>query len=341
MNETFNRAYGFSADVGDWDVSAVTDMYMMFYKCNTFDHDLNGWDVSGVTNMVKMFRDCYSFNGDVSDWDVSSVTDMEAMFEYAYAFNADLSGWDVSSVTSFEDAFYYALSFEGGDLSRWDVSNAKNMYEMFGYGVSFDGFLSGWDVSSVTDFEYMFEDAYVFRGIGLEDWTFNATYTDSDSYASDQVHNIGLWWNKKFIGDITNWPMAPEFSVYDLNRRAYDCGNLGDVSTCTMQGCLAEEMGGVHIPHGTPGDCGDADLDHKDTCTPTCDAGYEAAGDVMCYGSYAISTFSCQPIMTCTGADAAPDNGDKGDCPASLADREDCTPACNSGYTGYGARFCS
>ena len=58
--------------------------------------------------------------------------------------------------------------------------------------------------------------------------------------------------------------------------------------------------------------------------------------------SFAINSFECKPsLTTCTGADDAPDHGRTGNCTASLADREKCTPACNIGYTGYGGRICS
>ena len=45
------------------------------------------WDVSAVTDMSYMFAEAYDFNQDISAWDVSKVTDMAYMFGTAHAFN--------------------------------------------------------------------------------------------------------------------------------------------------------------------------------------------------------------------------------------------------------------
>ena len=61
--------------IGDWDVSAVTDMDKIFYLDSAFNQDLSKWDVSAVTNMASMFSVACAFNQDLSKWDVSTVTD--------------------------------------------------------------------------------------------------------------------------------------------------------------------------------------------------------------------------------------------------------------------------
>ena len=38
-------------DISKWNVSNVTSMNSMFYKCKEFSSDLSKWDVSNVTNM--------------------------------------------------------------------------------------------------------------------------------------------------------------------------------------------------------------------------------------------------------------------------------------------------
>ena len=98
--------------IGDWNVSAVTDMASIFsgaYKL--FNADLSKWDVSAVTDMLGMFWDAEAFNQDLSKWDVSAVTDMVHMFHGASAFNQDLSNWDVSAVANMRYMFYGAAAF--------------------------------------------------------------------------------------------------------------------------------------------------------------------------------------------------------------------------------------
>ena len=95
----------FNQDIGDWDVSNVTDMHNMFrgkyYVMDTaFKQNIGSWDVSNVTDMSHMFSES-QFNQDISSWDVSSVVDMSSIF-FTSAFNQNISNWDVSNVTNME-----------------------------------------------------------------------------------------------------------------------------------------------------------------------------------------------------------------------------------------------
>jgi len=73
--------------------------------------DLGQWDVSSVTNMYEMFMDAVHFNKNIGAWNVSSVVDMGSMFEGAIMFNQDLNGWDVSNSVEISRMFYGATAF--------------------------------------------------------------------------------------------------------------------------------------------------------------------------------------------------------------------------------------
>ena len=113
-------------DISDWDVSSVTNMLSMFYRCNELKSvgDISYWNVSNVTNMAYMFTGCANLNQDISRWIVSRVTDMSYMFYNCVSFNQDISEWDVSKVIDMNDMFYNCESFNQ-DLSNWDVSKVK------------------------------------------------------------------------------------------------------------------------------------------------------------------------------------------------------------------------
>ena len=72
----------FNGDISKWDVSNVTNMSNMFYRCESFNQDISNWDVSKVISMWGMFCGCKDFNQDISSWDVSKVKDMRYMFDY-------------------------------------------------------------------------------------------------------------------------------------------------------------------------------------------------------------------------------------------------------------------
>ena len=100
--------------IGDWDVSKVTDMSILFmeWDLSNFNQPIGNWDVSNVTNMSQMFGDAQEFNQPIGDWNVSNVTDMGGMFENAIAFNQPIGNWDVSDeINEIDRMFAGAISF--------------------------------------------------------------------------------------------------------------------------------------------------------------------------------------------------------------------------------------
>ena len=104
-----------NANLNDIDVSKITEMGLnnsyisLFEGLDPHNIDISEWDVSNVTNMSYMFYRCENFNSDLSNWDVSNVTHMHFMFEYCENFNSDLSKWNVSKVEDMIDMFRESL----------------------------------------------------------------------------------------------------------------------------------------------------------------------------------------------------------------------------------------
>ena len=97
---------------------------------------------SSVTNLSSAFKGATSFNSSVASWNVSSVTDMSSMFEGATSFTQSFGGWENQGT---------------------GTANVRNMSNMFKGATSFNGFVSAFDVSSVTDMSSMFEGATSFN----------------------------------------------------------------------------------------------------------------------------------------------------------------------------------
>lgn len=99
------------ADLTKVCTTPVGDMWILFSRNEDFNQDIGNWDVSNVSNMDSMFRFARSFNQDISAWDTGNVTNMSSMFEEAHSFNQDIGSWDVSNVVYMSSTFSGALSF--------------------------------------------------------------------------------------------------------------------------------------------------------------------------------------------------------------------------------------
>ena len=139
------RQYGV---IGGWRVSCVTDMTDLFSitansGAELFNEPLNNWDVSNVTNMYLMFYGAAAYNQPMNDWDVSKVTTMDFMFEAAAAYNQPMNGWDVSKVTVMEYMFYDAYAFNQ-PLNDWNINCVTSIASMFDYAKAYNQNLCVW-----------------------------------------------------------------------------------------------------------------------------------------------------------------------------------------------------
>jgi hypothetical protein len=108
------QALAIYGPIGDWDVSAVTDMSFLFANRFAFNDDINRWDVSNVTTMKDMFSYAETFNQPLATWDVSRVVNMHRMFAEARSFNQSLATWAVTNVIDM-------VCLQGVSISQWAV----------------------------------------------------------------------------------------------------------------------------------------------------------------------------------------------------------------------------
>ncbi len=209
--------------LGQWNVSQVTDMRLLFYQEQTlsrpltiddiwfgppgelqeyynifhdFNEDISAWDVSNVTDMTEMFYGARAFNQPIGSWNVGKVTSMKGMFYDARAFNQPLTTWDVSNVTTMENMFAYTDKFNQ-PLQDWNVGKVTNMDRMFFHSGAFNQPLTTWDVSNVESMSGMFAESVFNLPIGM--WNVSKVLSMERMFA----------YNKHFNQSLEEWKIHP------------------------------------------------------------------------------------------------------------------------------------
>jgi surface protein len=217
----------FNEDISGWNTANVLSMEQMFYTANAFNQPIGGWDVSKVTNMYRMLRDCFEFNQPLGNWDVSSVTNMREMFTSSFRFNQDLGAWDVSRVTDMYQMFANGgnngvMQFNNGNtpnLRNWGVSSVVTMRQMFApissTGVTFNQSVDNWDVSSCQDFYGMFDRTPYNQS--MNNWTLPTANGNLEClfFGASQFDNGGS-------NGIENWDVSGIVNMKSLFEGARD-----------------------------------------------------------------------------------------------------------------------
>ena len=111
-------------------------------------------------------------DADLNDIDVSNIKDMSKIFEPTT---------DEKGNYLWNDFTFY------GDVSGWDVSSVENMEYMFYFCDKFNCDISKWDISNVTNMSGMFENCENFN-CDLSKW--NVNKVKDMNYALDDCTSL-------------------------------------------------------------------------------------------------------------------------------------------------------
>ena len=267
-----HREYG---DIGDWDVSEVTDMSYLFYG-QTVNQSLASWNTANVVSMMGMFEGS-TFDEDIRHWDVRNVENFGSMFKDA-SFAQDLTQWDfvfkhhadifsgnpnysgntlqVSSLQSpvfTSDTLRTAVNmwFDSRDLaislykhiSKWRVYSVTDMSGLF-QNRDFNDDLSRWVVSSVLDMSSLFEGS-TFNG-DISEWQVMNVENMANMFKKSKFNSPIRYWNVSNVRDMSGMFRDSEFNQYigDWELR----GTVPEkIKVGINQGC--ESNDNVFVPH--------------------------------------------------------------------------------------------
>ncbi len=151
---------------------------------------VNSWgrDYDFYTNENIIIPKCEATQCyDLSKLDTSEIIDMNGLFKYSM-FN------DIHSANG--------IGLHNGDISSWNVSSVTNMEYMFNSSSNFNQSLNSWDVSNVKNMYMMFYNARDFNQV-LNNWDVskvkNMDYIFHDAIAFEKRFN-----NKNPLPNDTN-----------------------------------------------------------------------------------------------------------------------------------------
>jgi len=162
LANTFQSCTNFNGNIGNWDVSAVTNTSLMFISATAFNNggssSIGNWDVSAVTKMENMFS-FSGFNQNIGSWNTGAVTTMGNMFQSATAFNnggsSSIGNWNTSSVTIMNSVFQSATAFNQ-NIGAWNVEAVTNITNFMAAksfvnysAANLDAIYNGWSTQSV------------------------------------------------------------------------------------------------------------------------------------------------------------------------------------------------
>ncbi len=249
MSYMFFDTVLFNSDIGNWDVSNVTDLSYMFTNASNFNQDIGVWNVGNVTNMAVMFFEAISFNQDIGNWNVSNVTDMSNMFYEASSFDQDIGNWDVSNVTDmsfmFEEVLLSVANYDAL-LIGWN-SGSLQFNVPFSGGLSHycQGTLSRADM--ISSYNWQITDGGTLGPVidDLPDLTVANFYvlptitgsnlTGSEGYFTES-NGSGTAFNS---GEVINFN---DFSLYPIILYVYDNLNLGCDSEHSFELTITSEI---------------------------------------------------------------------------------------------------
>ena len=253
MSRLFERCEGFNQPLNGWNVSRVTDMQAMFASCHSFNQPLNDWNVSNVTDMRRMFSICTEFNQPLNNWNVTNVMDMVQMFEHCNRFNQPLNNWNVTNVDNMEMMFFDCNEFNQ-PLNNWNVSNVENMERMFDNCTEFNQPLNNWNVSNVRNMEKMFFDCTQFNQ-PLNNWVItNVRNMESMFEGCTQFNQSLTNWNinrhtntRRMFRGCPNYNPHANTVQNHVEGRAHEIHNMfKDLDITKFMGIIKKENGKKH-----------------------------------------------------------------------------------------------
>lgn len=163
-----------SLDVSNWNTSNITELNFVFTCCESLRKidGLETWDVSKVTDMDSVFGNIPVKALNLSTWNTRNVTNMCKMFCDCTSLSELIlpENFVTNKVTIINNMFQNCESLTNIDVSKWDVSNVTNFNFVFG-GIGLKEIdLSSWNTGKATSMMSLFNGCHNLEKINMSNW---------------------------------------------------------------------------------------------------------------------------------------------------------------------------
>jgi len=161
------------------------------------------WGSVWIKELQDTFQDCVNMQYIATDApELAGATSLYRMFRNAgnnvALATADFSGWVVDDITDFQDTFF-GCGYNP-NVGGWDVSSSTTFDEMFDGAVRFNQDISGWDVAASTTFHQMFTGCTLFNA-DLSSWNVSGGVSFNSMFANTAVNfDLSGWTPTKADG---------------------------------------------------------------------------------------------------------------------------------------------
>ena len=188
----------------DINTAKVLDMSYLFYVCSSLiSIDLSGFNTGAVTNMNNMFAGCHLLKSVTfgKNFSTANVTNMSFMFFYCQSLKSiDLSQFKGNMATDMSYMFYNCNNLEAitfsKDFSTAEVLNMEDMFQSCSIIESLD--LSMFNTAKVNNMNDMFGWCNKLSNISVgSSWSTNSLTDGSDMFYSciQLVGGSGTFYN--------------------------------------------------------------------------------------------------------------------------------------------------
>ena len=205
--------------------SGDTEITIPTHSEYTYLYDID-WDNDGVFDETGITGDVTHDFGIAGTYTIQIRGDFPAI-TFAEDGNClkliSIDQWGTITWQSMDEAYSGCENMICNAIDAPDLSEISSLNSMFSETTSLTGDFSSWDVSSITDFSYMFNNSSFNGDISLWDLT-------------SAINLTGMFSRSSFNGDISQWDVS---NVTNLTSVFYECNtfnqDLGswDVSNVT------------------------------------------------------------------------------------------------------------